>query len=177
MQSLPLAIAASSASSPLLGAYALWSSAQFGECVIELQRLEAELRGAMAAEGAVLSARAYLRLDRPDDALQKLGCIGDIGDIDVQCTAESLRGIALVSVGRSVLGMQTLSRAIKRCERGNARLAVRMEAVLHKAFGYWLLGEYDEADASAQLVSAAGVDIVSARALALMGWIAVGRLD
>lgn len=177
MQSLPLAIAASSPSSPLLGAYALWSGAQFGECVVELQRLESDLSGLLAAEGAVLSARAYLRLDRPADALLKLTSVGDVNDVDVRCTAESLRGIALVSVGRGTLGMRTLSQAIKRCERGNARLAVRMEAVFLKAFGHWLLGEYDEAEDSAKLVSTAGVDIVSARALALAGWIAVGRLD
>ena len=73
--------------------------------------------------------------------------------------------------------MEAICRAIGSSERSNARLAVRMEAIFHKAFGHWLLGEFDDAEPLARIVAGAGVDILSARALSLMAWIAVGRLD
>jgi DNA-binding CsgD family transcriptional regulator len=177
MQSVPLGIAASSARSPLLGAYTLWCSAEFGACITEIQRLEGKLRGESISEAALLAARAYLRLDRPDDALRKLSRVRDVADVDVGCAVEALRGLALVFSGKNDPGMESIRRAIKRCERQNARFAVRMEVNFHKAFGHWLLGEFDEAETSARLVATAGVDILSARSVALIGWVAAGRLD
>jgi DNA-binding CsgD family transcriptional regulator/tetratricopeptide (TPR) repeat protein len=177
VQSTPLGIAASSPRSPLLGAYDLWSNARFSECLAELERIQGKLRGETTTEAALLAARAYLRLDRADDALHRLSQIGPVEDVDVRCTVAALRGFSMVSAGRSDSGMEVIRQAIELSEASNSGLVARMDAVFHKAFAHWLRGEFDEAEASAQAVAAARIDILSARAVGLIGWVAVGKLD
>ena len=175
MRSLPLALSSSSPRSPLLGAYALLAEAEFAACLDELDRLRPSLSGFDRTEAALLRARALLRLERPVPALAALNCEETVAtDADVRCSVESLRGFALVFAGRRELGMQTLRAVIDEAE-DTAHPFVCAEAFYNAGFAYLLCGEYDESERYALRAGERADDLIAARAMALRGWVQVGR--
>ncbi len=175
MRPLPLALASSSPRSPLLGAYALLSEAEFAACLDELDRLHGTLSGFDRTEAVLLRARALLRLERAAPALAALSCEETVAaDADVRCSVESLRGLALVFAGRRELGMQTLHDTIDEAEDG-AHPFVRAEALYNAGFAHLLCGDHDEAERFALRAGERADDLIAARAMALRGWAQVGR--
>ncbi len=176
MKTLPLALVASNSRSPLLGAYNLWANADFRGCLEEVAVAEQHLDAPGSTEANILRARAYLRLDRPAEALKVLGTARAAdADVDVRCALSMLHGIALLSLGRAVAGLALLKRTVDEASESNVRLPVLLEANYQLGFGYWLAGRYDEADTVAGRVAESAWDIVAARSIALRGWVRVGR--
>lgn len=167
----------SSPRSPLLAAYNLWSQADFAGCLGELNALGDTLAGVDRVEAALLRARTYLRLDRAAAAVEALELDADLlPDEDVRCSVRAVRGFALVSADRTVLGLRLLRDAIEGADVRMAHPSIQLEAIYHLAFAHWVTGNYDEAENVALRALQPHVDGVASRATALRGWIRVAKL-
>ncbi len=170
MRLVPFALIPSSPRSPLLAAYNLWSHADFAACLAEIERLHATLLGVDVAEAALLRARTLLRLDRAADAVEALDVEPSLlADDDVRCSVQALRGFALVSAGHSDEGMRSLHEALAYADAHPVDASVRLEAVYHIAFAWWVMGDYVRAEAEASRALELGVDGIVSRATALRG--------
>jgi DNA-binding CsgD family transcriptional regulator/tetratricopeptide (TPR) repeat protein len=177
MRLVPFALMPSSPRSPLLAAYNSWSQADFAGCLGELAALDPTLIGADRVEAALLRARSYLRVDRAADAVDALELDAALlEDEDLRCSVRALRGFALVSAGRAVLGLRLLRDAIEGADVRMAHPSIRLEAVYHLAFAHWVLADYDEAENVVTRALQPRVDGVASRAAALRGWVRVAKL-
>jgi hypothetical protein len=71
--------------------------------------------------------------------------------------------------------MRSLHDALADADAHPVDASVRLEAVYHIAFAWWVMGDYVRAEAEASRALELGVDGIVSRATALRGWIRVGR--
>jgi DNA-binding CsgD family transcriptional regulator len=176
IRSLAVSLVSSSPGSALSAAYSFWANGDFGECLEELDSLDATLTRADATEAALLRARVYLRLEQPDSTIAALTGADSGEDVDVNCCVRSLRGLALVSAGRSDDGMQMLRSAAEEAMVFGAIPSIRLEALYHIGFGHWLLRQFDHAASCAMKACDPRGDVISARAIALRAWSRVAQI-
>lgn len=121
----------------------------------------------------MLSARAFLRLDRAPEALRVLrDTAGMPLGTEEAVTLRMLQGAALIRAGDIATGLQTLH-AVQRDAAG-VHPTIRSEIALNIALAQFGRRELDEAERSLDIVDA-GSDIVYARALEYRGWVAWSR--
>jgi DNA-binding CsgD family transcriptional regulator len=178
MSDISIGLWPSSPRSTLLAAYNFSSHADFSRCLQEIDRIDSSLTAGERLEASLLRARTYLRLDQASSALSVLDrWRPGAADVDASYAVEMLRGVALISGGDAQAGQDLLRRCIADGERKDVALSIRVEALYNLAFGHWIAGAYDEADRIAARTAEADSDIVTARAVALRGWIRVGRAE
>ncbi len=124
-------------------------------------------------ELALLRARAHVRLDRGDRALEALRKCPHAGrSLEQQLAAEVLTGAAYVRLGQAERGAALLAATAERAKDPSA--PVWVELTLQLGIATFRLGAYDEADRLlAQLGPEAGAG--HAGALEYRGWIARAR--
>lgn len=161
-----------------MAAYNQWSQADFEGCLEEVDRVRTALGGADLLEARLLRARVYIRLDRPQDALAELNSSLSLSDehAGIRCSIRSLRGHALSLLERHQEAIAQLESVVADSHHEHAVCrSVQLEALYMLAFAHWLAAEYETADAVAVRASESNGDIITARAVALRGWIGVGR--
>lgn len=122
-----------------------------------------------------MTARASLRLDRPDEALTALREARAIPcDADQSITLRMLTGAAHVRRGDLEHGLELLL-ATQR-DGATAHRTIRSEIALNVALAQYGRRDLDAADRALQRVEP-DADIVHARALEYRGWVALARLD
>jgi len=151
-----------------------WFSGAFERC-LELCDAARPRDAGSRLELALLSARALLRLDRPDDALTVLRDAGAIPcDADQSITARMLTGAAHVRRGDVDRGLELLHAA--QADGAAAHRTIRSEIALNVALAHYARRDLDAAERALSCVDA-DADIVHARALEYLGWIAFTRVD
>jgi DNA-binding CsgD family transcriptional regulator len=124
---------------------------------------------------ALITARAMLRLDRPDDALNVLHDAARIPcKPDEALTVRMLSGAAYVRRGDLQRGLEDL--VAVQAESGRAHRTIRSEVALNIALAHYGRRHFDEAERALAGVES-DADIVHARALQYRGWIAFARAD
>jgi DNA-binding CsgD family transcriptional regulator len=124
-------------------------------------------------EVALLRARAYIRLDRGDRALEALRKSAFmVHSLDQHIATQLLTGTAYVRLGQKERGEGILSATTARAKPANP--LIRAELSLQHGIAKFRLGAYDAAD---QLFSDVHPesDIVHAQALEYRGWVAQAR--
>ena len=126
-------------------------------------------------ELALLSARALLRLDRPDEALTVLRDAGAIPcGADQSITLRMLTGAAHVRRGDLERGLELL--LATQIDGAAAHRTIRSEIALNVALAHFGRRDFDGAERALHLVEP-DADIVYARALEYFGWVAFARVD
>jgi ATP/maltotriose-dependent transcriptional regulator MalT len=124
---------------------------------------------------ALVTARAMLRLERPDDALTVLRDAAAIPcDTDEALTVRMLTGVAYVRRGDVEQGLDVLVAAQR--DATGAHRTIQSEIALSVAQARYGQGDFDEAERALDLVKP-DADIVHARALEHRGWVAFSRAD
>lgn len=151
---------------------AAWFAGDFEGCIELCDTVRRRDHATMRAF-ALLKARALLRLERSEEALQALQPFSYLASADDESlTARMLTGSALVRCGRHDEGLALLKRA--QHEGRESHSTIRSEIALNIALAYYAKRELSHAeDALAQV--AIGADIIHARALEYSGWIASAR--
>ena len=151
-----------------------WFTGDFEGCLAVCDRVRPHDID-MVSQLALLRARAFLRIGRPDDAIK---VVSDVfvahGTLDASLTARMLLGTAYVRRGDYDHGIATLEEAHRASPHAHA--TIRSEIALSIALGYYCLRQLDDAERALDLVSP-DADIVHARALEHRGWIAIARSD
>jgi DNA-binding CsgD family transcriptional regulator len=124
---------------------------------------------------ALVTARAMLRLNRPDDAL---GVLRDAAGLPCQAdealTLRMLTGAAYVRRADTEKGLEILAAA--QADAGGAHRTLQAEIALNVALAHYARRHFDEAERALSVVES-DADIVYARALQYRGWLAFARTD
>ena len=124
---------------------------------------------------ALIKARAMLRLERPDDALNVLYDIASMPcNTDEAMTARMLTGAAYVRRGDLERGLDLLVAA--QADAAGAHRTIQSEIALNIALAQYGLNRLDDAERALNGVQP-DADIVYARALEYRGWVAFARAD
>jgi DNA-binding CsgD family transcriptional regulator len=124
---------------------------------------------------ALITARAMLRLERFDDALNVLRDAAAIPcKTDESMTARMLTGAAYVRRGDVEHGLEVLLAA--QADASSAHRTIQSEIALNVALARYRRGQYDEAERALSIVESEA-DIVYARSLEYRGWLAFARAD
>jgi DNA-binding CsgD family transcriptional regulator len=130
---------------------------------------------ATRVEVALLRARALLRLDRPDkaiDAIRGSSFVKLSGDELV--TSQMLLGSAYVKLGQPQRGASILDEAIHHARRVHPTISA--ELTLNLGIAWYVMGEPVKAQELLTSV-AQDADIVHVRALEYQGWLALAQSD
>ncbi|MDB5073471.1 MAG: Bacterial regulatory protein luxR family [Candidatus Eremiobacteraeota bacterium] len=127
---------------------------------------------ATRAQLALLRARALIRLDRPERALDVLNAFPWSERGDEATTARMLTGAALIRRNDVKRGLALLNAL--QDEAQDAHPTIQSEIALNRALGHFCRREVDAADRALDHV-ATSADIIYARALEYRGWIACTR--
>ncbi len=121
------------------------------------------------------SARALLRLERSDDALNVLRDAAGIPcETDEAMTLRMLTGAAHVRGGDLERGLEILIAV--QADAAGAHRTIQSEIALNVALAHYLRGHFDEAERALNAVES-DADIVFARSLEYRGWLAFVRGD
>ncbi|MDP9104758.1 MAG: helix-turn-helix transcriptional regulator [Candidatus Eremiobacteraeota bacterium] len=124
---------------------------------------------------ALIKARAMLRLECPDDALNVLCDIASMPcNTDEAMTVRMLTGAAHVRRGDLERGLSLLVAA--QADAAGAHRTIQSEIALNVALAQYGIGRLDEAERALNAVQSDS-DIVYARALEYRGWVAFARAD
>jgi DNA-binding CsgD family transcriptional regulator len=124
---------------------------------------------------ALITARALLRLERPDEALTVLRDAAAIPcKTDEAMTVRMLTGTAYVRRGDLERGLDVL--VAVQADAAGAHRTIRSEIALNVALAQYGRGHFDEAERALNAVESDS-DIVFARALQYRGWLAFARAD
>ena len=124
---------------------------------------------------ALITARAMLRLERPDEALTVLRDAAAIPcKADESLTVRMLTGAAYVRRGDVEQGLETLVAAQR--DAAGTHLTIQSEIALNLALALYGRGDLEDAELALDLVRS-DADIVHARALEYRGWLAFTRAD
>jgi DNA-binding CsgD family transcriptional regulator/tetratricopeptide (TPR) repeat protein len=128
------------------------------------------------AEAVLLYGRALLRSQRPLEAKQLLApVLSTFDDADVECTARMLHGVAVARCNSPDEGLALLRETAEHADRLTVHRAVRLEITYYRALSHWVKRELTEAAAYAYVVEAARVDVLSVRAMELLGFVAIAE--
>lgn len=154
------------------GRYA-WGRGRFDACLSALAEIPLPPPGEERVEYVLLMARAYLRTERPAEAVALLGPLADtLGDGDAVATARMLLGSALVRCGDVGPGTRLLDET---AQVPGLHPTIAAEIDCYRALARRATEEYDLADELAQRCEAANADIISVRATQLRGFLALDR--
>jgi DNA-binding CsgD family transcriptional regulator/tetratricopeptide (TPR) repeat protein len=124
---------------------------------------------------ALVTARAMLRLERPDDALAVLRDAAAIPcKTDEAMTLRMLTGAAHVRQGDHERGLDILVAA--QADASGVHRTIQSEIALNVALAHYGRGHFDEAERALSAVEP-DADIVYARSLEYRGWLAFARAD
>jgi DNA-binding CsgD family transcriptional regulator len=130
---------------------------------------------ATRVEVALLRARALLRLDRPDKAIEAIrGCSFVPLSGDELITSQMLVGSAYVKLGQPQRGATILEETMRQARRVHP--TVSAELALNLGIAWYVLGDPVKAR---ELLTSVGqnADIVHVRALEYQGWLALAQSD
>jgi DNA-binding CsgD family transcriptional regulator/tetratricopeptide (TPR) repeat protein len=128
-----------------------------------------------ASEVALLTARAYLRTGRPNEAQRAIvDSLETHTTLDASLTAQMLVGSARIRQDDADTGIAILVDAATRSE--GAHFAVCSEIAFATALGHWAKRELDIAETYLHKVDPLS-DIIHARALELLAWCHTARRD
>jgi DNA-binding CsgD family transcriptional regulator/tetratricopeptide (TPR) repeat protein len=128
---------------------------------------------ATASEVALLTARAYLRTGRPNEAQRAIvDTLETHTTLDAALTAQMLVASARIRQNDADTGIAILMDAAARSE--GAHFAVRSEIAFSTALGYWVKRELETAETYLAQVDPRS-DIIHARALELQAWCDTAR--
>lgn len=162
---------------PIRVARAAWQRGDFAGCLAALDGLPIPSAGPDRAEFVFLRARAMLRVERPEDALELLEATADTLDgADAEATSLMLLGAAHARVHDSKCGLALLDEAAAAAHRGSAHPAIAAEIDYYRALTM-RPHNLDLAESYARKAMQACAGVVSARAAALLGWLAKDRLQ
>jgi DNA-binding CsgD family transcriptional regulator len=123
-------------------------------------------------EAWLLRARAFLKLQRPDDAAAELAPIlPTISDVDERTTAAMLHGAALARLVPA-RGIAVLAAIADTAQRQRAHAAVRAEISYFRAVAHWSADELVLAEEFARDAQRNGRDVLAVRAMQLRAFIA-----
>jgi DNA-binding CsgD family transcriptional regulator len=126
-------------------------------------------------ELALLRARTLIRLDQVDRAVEILHAAAPAAaGPDQRVTLKMLLGAAYVRLGQVHRGITVLRGTLDASPELHP--TIRAELVLNLGIAWFRLGDYDEANRLLSEISP-NADIVYARALEYLGWIAQARAD
>lgn len=130
---------------------------------------------ATASEVALLTARAYLRTGRPQEAQRAIvDTLETHTTVDASLTAQMLVASARIRQDDADTGIAILLDAATRSD--GAHFAVRSEIAFTTALGYWVKRDLDTAESYLAQVDPRS-DIIHARALELQAWFHTARRD
>ena len=154
----------------LAAAREAWQQGEFDAC-LGLLAATAPKAGTLRIEHALLRGRAYLRADRPAEAIPVLQPIaGRLTDPDAACTAKMLLGSAVARSGDVAGGMALLDEAAALAVLG-AHRTIAAEIDWYLALTHRLAGNLYEAEQSAKRAEQANADIISVRATQLRAFL------
>jgi DNA-binding CsgD family transcriptional regulator len=128
---------------------------------------------ATASEVALLTARAYLRTGRPQEAQRVIvDSLETHSTVDASLTAQMLVASARIRQDDADTGIAILVDAAARAD--GAHFAIRSEIAFSTALGYWVKRDLDTAESYLAQVDPRS-DIIHARALELQAWCHTAR--
>ena len=148
-----------------------WQRGEFDACLAILDQTPMPKAGTLRIEYALLQGRAFLRADRPAEAIPVLESIADrLGDPDAACSAKMLLGSAVARSGDVPKGMALLEEAAAFAALGAHRTIVA-EIDCYLALTHRLRGNLREAEQLARRAEQANADIISVRAIQLRAFL------
>lgn len=158
-------------------ARAAWFRGDFNACLDALEALDPVCADdATRVEGVLVRARALQRLRRYTDVVELLDpLLPTFASVDEACTARLLHAASLSRSGQTERGLQLLADVATAAQALHAHRTIQAEIAHARALAHWLERDLDKTAALAAEAEAAGADVISVRAIQLLGFVALAN--